>query len=85
MNQKKYDSNFSNSYFDPSGMINDWAVDQKTITSWVNLNGANMIFVPVIDNDISHNHFFVLNVKNGLPFIIQQKISKGTLKFIYQN
>lgn len=63
MNQKKYDSNFSNSYFDPSGMINDWAVDQKTITSWVNLNGANMIFVPVIDNDISHNHFFCSQCK----------------------
>lgn len=58
MKTKGYESHFQNAFYDLKEIIDEWKVDETAVQSWMNLKGANMIFVPKLNGGISKSTFF---------------------------
>ena len=57
----KYANNFIQSNFDPSDLITEWKIEKESIQFWVNLKETPMIFVPVVEEKISHINYYCSN------------------------
>ncbi|KAK8894101.1 hypothetical protein M9Y10_022533 [Tritrichomonas musculus] len=58
MKTNGYESHFQNAFYDLKEIIDEWKIDETAVQSWVNLKGANMIFVPKLNGGISKSTFF---------------------------